>query len=154
MKCPSKKYLYLYYYKDIDEKMMLIMEQHLKECLLCSKEYAKITNFLLGFKKEEINIEESELLSIVNRVKSKAIGRLGLKERLKEKVKFFIDGLKWSFVYHPRYAVAVIGIFIIAIGLPIRNKIVFESEMAEMELELVLDLDAFEDDIFLDFYNS
>lgn len=154
MKCPSKKDLYLFYYRDIDEEKMFSIEKHMKNCIVCNKEYVKITGFLSGFEKEGIRIKEAELFSIVNRVKSQVLGRIGLKKRLEEKVKYFIEGFKWSFIYRPRYVVASIIIFIIAVGMPIRNKIVFQEAMMDMQLDLVLDLDSFEEDILLDLYNS
>ena len=154
MKCPSKKDLYLYYYRDIDEKKMLSMKQHFQDCMECSQEYAKIIDFLSGLKKEEVSISEGELFSMVDRVKSRISGRIKAKERLEEKMKSFMEGLKRRFIYRPSYAIVTIIIFVIVVSVPIKNEIVFKEAMMDMELDLVLDLDAFEEDILLDFYNS
>lgn len=68
-KCIKKKNLVLFYYKELKEKGI---EEHLKECSFCSKEYKNIESFLDGIKIHPRKIEEEEIDTIINQIKQKA----------------------------------------------------------------------------------
>ena len=152
MKCPKKKEWVLFYYKDLESKKIENFSKHLLSCNICQRQFKEL-EVLSKIKEKSPSISNQELGEIVAKVKFLGSQETGFFTTVKYWFLDFLEGLRFSFL-KPKLVFVIMTAVILLIFLPFRHqdKISFEDNFVELQLELVSEEDSL--DIFLDFYIS
>jgi len=151
MSCPTKKIWNLFYYKDLDPGKIKDLNQHLKVCLRCQAYYSQLTNILTQTSQDQVDLPKTEISRMVSEVTKTKSNLDNIFESFKTKSADFVARVESKIFYQPQLAFAMVAILLIVLFIPLqRQQAIFESQVLDLEIDLVIGQDDFE--TYLDLY--
>jgi hypothetical protein len=149
-KCIKEKNLVLFYYKELEEEKKRKIEEHLKECSICLKEYKNIKNFLERIKISSPKIREQELDKILNQIQKVFFNWW---EDFKYTLRDFLFNLKISLKFYLKPVPVIAFLLILFLFYPLIKNYFSYRNFEIFQIEAKLSIEAQDLSIF-DFYDE
>ncbi len=152
MRCPAKKVWSLFYYKELRAKESERLTEHLKSCSSCQGYYNSLSNTLSGISRTEVDLLRQELSRMVSRVTGAKTTTEVIFESFKAKTNDLAKQLRSKLFYQPQLIFVTVAVLLIALIVPLRRQqVIFQNQLLNLEVDLVLGQDDFES--YLDLYS-
>lgn len=155
MKCIGEKDLILFYYGELENDKLILIERHLKECEKCSQEYGRIKSLFAWVKPQTVKLNSADYNKIIEAVKGK-VYKTSFWFSLKEKLVDFWDNLRLGLSYRPQLVPIIVILIILSVTVPLiisKKTAVSDRNIDILQIEMELSLDSDDLSIF-DFYEE